>query len=209
MAEQSFQHYLLGLIAVANNIPAIPLYLELCKGRSEQEQHRLCFVATFTAFITMVLAMFSGMAVLNFFEISIDAFRMAGGLLLLNTGLGMMKSNQQSATVETEKPFEKILATAIIPIAIPLTTGAGTMSTVILFTENMSTSDSLKIKLMSAILCMTVLIYLSFRYSPAIIRVLKDTGMDVLTKVFGLITLSLGIQFIISGMRGAFPVLMQ
>ena len=207
MAEQSFQHYLLGLIAVANNIPAIPLYLALCNGRSEQEQHRLCFVATLTSFITMALAMFTGMAILNFFEISIDAFRMAGGLLLLNTGLGMMKTAQQTTVIDTEKPFSQILSTAIIPIAIPLTTGAGTMSTVILFTENMNKSSSLQIKLIAAIICMTLIIYLSFRYSPNIIRILKETGMDVLTKVFGLITLSLGIQFIISGLRGAFPVL--
>ncbi len=209
MPEQSFQHYLLGLIAVANNIPAIPLYLALCNGRSALEQHRLCVVATLTSFITMALAMFSGMAILNFFEISIDAFRMAGGLLLLNTGLGMMNSTRQTAVVDTERPFSQILSTAIIPIAIPLTTGAGTMSTVILFTENMHQSGSLQIKLLAAIICMTLIIYLSFRYSPNIISVLKETGMDVLTKVFGLITLSLGIQFIISGIRGAFPVLVR
>ena len=209
MHEQSFQHYLLGLIAVANNIPAIPLYLALCNGRSAEEQHRLCFVATLTSFITMTIAMFTGMAILNFFEISIEAFRMAGGLLLLNTGLGMMKTQEQTTVVDTQKPFSQILSTAIIPISIPLTTGAGTMSTVILFTENMNKSSSLQIKLIAAIICMTLIIYISFRYSPAIIRVLKDTGMDVLTKVFGLITLSLGIQFIISGLRGAFPVLLK
>ncbi len=205
MQEQSFQHYLLGLIAVANNIPAIPLYLTLCKGRSQQEQLRLCFMASMTSFITMMLAMLSGMAILNFFEISIDAFRMAGGLLLLNTGLGMMKSSQETMTVETEESFSKLLSTAIIPISIPLTTGAGTISTVILFTENMNHSNSLYIKLLAAIICMTAIIYLCFRYSPIIMGMLKDTGMDVLTKVFGLITLSLGIQFILSGIRGAFP----
>lgn len=207
MPEQAFQHYLLGLIAVANNIPAIPLYLAICNGRSENEQKRLCFVASLTSFITMVLAMFSGMAILNFFEISIDAFRMAGGLLLLNTGLGMMNASREAPIVDSSKPLGELISTAIIPISIPLTTGAGTMSTVILFTENMNKSDTLYIKLMAAIICMTLIIYLSFRYSPVIIRVLKETGMDVLTKVFGLITLSLGIQFIISGIRGAFPAI--
>ncbi len=207
MPEQAFQHYLLGLIAVANNIPAIPLYLALCNGRSREEQHRLCFVASLTSFITMILAMFTGMAILDFFEISIDAFRMAGGLLLLNTGLGMMNASKEAPMIETDKPFSQLVSTAIIPISIPLTTGAGTMSTVILFTENMDKSNTLYIKLIAAILCMTLIIYLSFRYSPAIIKVLKETGMDVLTKVFGLITLSLGIQFIISGIRGAFPAI--
>ncbi|MFZ4537865.1 MarC family protein [Propionivibrio sp.] len=205
MQEQSFQHYLLGLIAVANNIPAIPLYLALCKGRSVAEQHRLCFVASLTSFITMMVAMLTGMTILNFFEISIDAFRMAGGLLLLNTGLGMMNSSQEAVVIETDDSFARILSTAIIPISIPLTTGAGTMSTVILFTQGINHSETLEAKLLGAIVCMTILIYVSFRYSPIIIRILKDTGMDVLTKVFGLITLALGIQFILSGIKGAFP----
>lgn len=205
MNEHSFQHYLLGLIAVANNIPAIPIYLALCKGFTPQEQHRLCLIATTTSLITMIVAMFTGMTILNFFDISIDAFRMAGGLLLLNTGLSMMKSSQSTEAVATDTTFTKAVSTAVIPISIPLTTGAGTMSTVILFTENLHHSETLALKLLAAIGCMTLIIYVTFRYSTAIIRYLGDTGMDVLSKVFGLITLALGIQFIISGVRGAFP----
>jgi multiple antibiotic resistance protein len=205
MNEHSFQHYLLGLIAVANNIPAIPLYLALCKGFSPREQHRLCLIATATSFITMIVAMFTGMTILNFFDISIDAFRIAGGLLLLNTGLGMMKSAEPQPTVATGDNFAQALSTAVIPISIPLTTGAGTMSTVILFTQNLHHSDTLALKLLGAIVCMTAIIYVSFRYSTLIIRYLGDTGMDVLSKVFGLITLALGIQFMLSGIKGAFP----
>ena len=208
MNELSFQHYLLGLIAVANNIPAIPLFLELCEGLSPKEQHKLSFIATITSFITMIIAMITGMAILNFFDISIHAFRIAGGLLLLNTGLSMMNSTQQVIAQSGKSSFSKMISVAVIPISIPLTTGAGTMSTVILFTQQLQHSDALELKLLSAIVCMTVIIYLSFRYSTAIIEVLGHTGMDVLAKIFGLITLALGIQFILSGIQGAFPKLM-
>ena len=71
MNELSFQHYLLGLIAVANNIPAIPFFLELCEGLSSQEQHKLTAIASISSFITMITAMVCGMAILDFFEISI------------------------------------------------------------------------------------------------------------------------------------------
>lgn len=208
MNEPSFQHYLLGLLAVANNIPAIPLFLALCKNLTEEEQHKLCFIATLSSFITMTVAMFTGMMILDFFEISLDAFRMAGGLLLISTGLGMMKSSGDKITVDGDTTFSRMISTAVIPISIPLTTGAGTMSTVILFSETLHRSDSLALKLLAAIVCMTAIIYAAFRYSPAIIRYLGETGLDVLTKVFGLITLSLGIQFILSGIRGAFPKIM-
>jgi multiple antibiotic resistance protein len=205
--ELSFQHYLLGLIAVANNIPAIPLYLELCQELETKEQHKLCLIATTTSFITMITAMVTGMAILNFFDISIEAFRIAGGLLLLNTGLAMMSSSQQAVVKGEGASFSKMISLAVIPISIPLTTGAGTMSTVILFTEQFQHSPTQSFKLFGAILGMTLLIYLSFRYSTIIIKVLGHTGMDVLSKIFGLITLSLGLQFIISGIKGAFPKL--
>ena len=175
---------------------------------SKAEQHKLCFIATLTSFITMTVAMFTGMLILDFFGISIDAFRIAGGLLLISSGLGMMKSSQEVASNVSDVSFSKMISTAVIPISIPLTTGAGTMSTVILFSEALHHSDTLGLKLLGAIVCMTIIIYLTFRYSPVIIKFMGETGMDVLTKVFGLITLAIGIQFILAGIRGAFPKLM-
>ena len=65
--ELSFQHYLLGLIAVANNIPAIPFFLQLCEGLSPAEQHKLTAIATVTSFITMITAMIAGVSILGFF----------------------------------------------------------------------------------------------------------------------------------------------
>lgn len=207
MNEMSFQHYLLGLFAVANNIAAIPLYISIIQGRSETEQHKICFTATMASFITMVTSLFVGLAVLNFFQISIPAFRIAGGLLLLNTGFGMMNSVQKSIEI-TEQKLSKIISTAIIPIAIPITTGAGTMSTIILFAEGAHNHGYLQFALMGAIAVMTLIIYISFFFSPKIVKYLGATGLDVLTKIFGLITLALGIQFIINGVAGAFPKIM-
>jgi len=206
--ELSFQHYLLGLIAVANNIPAIPFFLKLCDGLSPKEEHKLAFIATITSLITMITAMIAGMSILGFFDISIDAFRIAGGLLLLNTGMNMMNSTQQVVVQSGEHTYSKMISQAVIPVSIPLTTGAGTMSTVILFTQEIHHSDMLTLKLLGAIVCMTLIIYFSFRYSIDIIKILGHTGMDVLAKVFGLITLALGIQFILTGIQGTFPKLM-
>ena len=200
----SFRHFLFGLIAVANNIPAIPLYLEICEGLKPREQHKLCLISTTTSLITMLTAMLTGMTILNFFEISISAFRIAGGLLLLNTGLSMMKSTQEVIVPGGDNAFSKMISMAVIPISIPLTTGAGTISTVILFAHQAHLSGKPALELLGAIVCMSFLIYLSFRYSTLLVRFLGETGMDVLSKIFGLITLALGIQFILGGIEGAF-----
>ena len=205
MQELSFQHYLLGLFAVANNIPAIPLYLILIEGLSRKEQNKLCFIATTASFITMIVSMVTGMGILAFFDISVNAFRIAGGLLLLGTGFKMMDSVEKSIENAGERTLAKKISTAIVPIAIPLTTGAGTMSTIILFSQDIHHFHYLELKLFMAILAMTMIIYLTFRYSPRIVQLLGPTGMDVLTKIFGLITLALGVQFILTGIGGAFP----
>jgi multiple antibiotic resistance protein len=205
MGELSFQHYLLGLFAVANNVSAIPLYLGLIHGRSKQEQHRLCLIATLTAFLTMLISMLAGMAILSFFEITIPAFRIAGGLLLINTGFGMMKPVEHEAEQVQPKGFSQVISAAVIPIGIPLTTGAGTMSTVILFAESLHHQWPHEWKLLAAIVAMTLITYVSFRRAPVLVRVLGQTGMDVFTKVFGLITLAIGVQFILSGIAAAFP----
>jgi MarC family membrane protein len=205
MGELSFQHYLLGLFAVANNVSAIPLYLGLIHGRSKQEQHRLCLIATLTAFLTMLISMLAGMAILSFFDITIPAFRIAGGLLLISTGFGMMKPVEHEPEATTQKGFSQVISAAVIPIGIPLTTGAGTMSTVILFAETLHHQWPHEWKLLAAIVAMTAIIYVSFRRAPLLVRILGQTGMDVFTKVFGLITLAIGVQFILSGIAAAFP----
>ncbi len=202
----SFQHYLLGLFAVANNIPAIPLYLTIIHGLEKKEQHKLCNIATLTAFLTMMVTLFTGVAVLRFFEIGIPAFRIAGGLLLLSTGFSMMNSDRKPPQPSGSN-FSNIITTAIIPIAIPLTTGAGTMSTIILFSSTTHNAPYMKVALLVAILVMTFIIWLSFRYAPKIVKMLGSTGLDVLTKIFGLITLAIGIQFILTGISDTFPKL--
>jgi len=208
MQDLSFQHYLLGLFAVANNIAAIPLYLKLIDGLTLKDQHKLCFMATLAAFITMIVSMVTGMGVLSFFDISVDAFRIAGGLLLLGTGFSMMDAVKKSIDAAEEMTFSKKISTAIVPIAIPLTTGAGTMSTIILFSQDIQSFRFIGLKLVFAIITMTLIIYFSFRYAPKLVGLLGQTGMDVLTKIFGLITLAIGVQFIISGIAGAFPKLL-
>lgn len=107
-----------------------------------------------------------------------------------------------------ENHMSEVISVAVIPIAIPLTTGAGTISTIIVFAEKLQVW-AVTVKLIVAICLMSVVIYLSFRYSVTILRLLGHTGMSVVTKIFGIITLALGVQFIISGLREAFPVLLK
>ncbi len=202
VSESSFQHYLLGIVAVANNIPAIAPFLSLVAGMNAAQVRRITFISSIGAFVVMVVSMLAGSAVLEFFGITISAFQIAGGILLGGTGLSMLHAKSISfAGKEVEDPvddFSSKVSQAIVPIAIPLTAGAGTISTITLFSATAEQSKT-RLDLFLAICVMSVVIFLIFHYAIPLVKILGNTGMNVMIKVMGLFTLSIGVQFIIAG----------
>lgn len=202
VSEASFQHYLLGIVAVANNIPAVAPFLTLVAGLESREVRRLTLISSFGAFVVMVVSMLAGSAVLEFFGITISAFQIAGGILLGGAGLSMLHSKSitfagKDAEVSVDD-FGSRVSQAIVPIAIPLTAGAGTISTITLFSAAAKASHT-EMELFLAICVMAVIIFLIFYNALPLVKVLGNTGMNVMIKVMGLFTLAIGVQFIIAG----------
>ncbi len=199
----SFQHYLLGLFAVANNFPAMGPFLSLSEGVPKREVRRVIRVSTFSSLLIMLGAYFLGTAVLQFFGIGVSAFQIAGGLLLGASGLSMLNakdpgdSHEKSCDI-THMDVGQMTSSAIVPISLPLTTGAGTMSTITVYANSATTLDH-RLALFGAILAMAMIIGLMFTFAARLTMVLGHVGMTVLIKVMGLFTLAIGIQFIVTG----------
>lgn len=203
MMPNSFQHYLLGLFAVANNIPALGPFLDLSDGIPRSQSRHVIRVATATSLVIMVSSFLFGTAVLRFFGIGVSAFQIAGGLLLGASGLSMLHTDGPSGASEKKVDTSRInpglmTSTAIVPISLPLTTGAGTMSTITVYADAVATVGQ-RIQLLGAILVMTLLIGLMFGFAARLTQWLGHVGMTVLIKVMGLFTLAIGIQFIVTG----------
>ncbi len=202
----TLQHFLVGIFAVANNFPALGLFLQICQGLDYKDRMRLCRTSTFTALIVMLLALILGRQMLEFFGISIAAFRIAGGLLLGVSGMNMLNSKPDDGVIKSKTTsYSKVISLAVIPIAIPLTTGAGTFSTIIIFADEAGTNFTIWLSLIIAIIINAIIIFYLFKYSMKLLDFLGHIGMNVLIKVVGLFTLSLGTQFIILGFSAAFP----
>lgn len=212
VSDSSFQHYLLGIVAVANNIPAIAPFLQLVAGMKPDQVRRITFISTVGSFVVMVVSLVAGSTVLEFFGISISAFQIAGGILLGGTGLSMLHSKSISfagkEVDESPDDFSSKVSQAIVPIAIPLTAGAGTISTITLFSASAKASHT-ELELFAAICVMTVVIFLVFRYAVPLVKVLGNTGMNVMIKVMGLFTLAIGVQFIIAGISTVYKGLVS
>ena len=203
LVPSTFQHYLLGLFAVANNFPAIGPFLTLSQGLPSSNVRRVIRITTFSSLLIMLAAYFLGTAVLQFFGISVSAFQIAGGLLLGFSGLSML--NAKDPGDSHEKNFDvshmdvgQMTSSAIVPISLPLTTGAGTMSTITVYAEAARTLNH-RIELFGAILAMAILIGLMFTFATRLTQMLGHVGLTVLIKVMGLFTLAIGVQFIATG----------
>ena len=203
MLPSTFQHYLLGLFAVANNFPAIGPFLTLSEGLPNSQVRRVITLASFSSLLIMLGAYFIGTAVLQFFGIGVSAFQIAGGLLLGASGLKMLNASAPGDSHEkncdiSHMDMGQMASSAIVPISLPLTTGAGTMSTITVY-ANSATSFNQRIELFAAILAMALIIALMFVFAARLTMMLGHVGMTVLIKVMGLFTLAIGIQFIVTG----------
>ncbi|MEY4504480.1 MAG: hypothetical protein RL154_774 [Pseudomonadota bacterium] len=194
--EATYQHFLLGILAVANNIPALGTFLAICEQLNKLERVKITSIATFSSFVIMTVSMLFGTDVLAFFGITVSAFQIAGGVLLCVSGMGMMDSN--GGLKGSSGGYSQIISTAIVPVSMPLTTGAGTMSTVTLFAEIAHANNQMWV-LFAAVCTMTVIIFLIFYFATSMLRVLGEIGLSVLIKVMGLFTLAIGVQFIVTG----------
>ena len=165
---------------------------------------------TCTASLLMLLLFMQfGTAVLGFFGISISSFQIAGGILLGGVGLDMMNARLSNdvdvkavdSSLVDQQALDKahLYASAVVPIAIPLTVGAGTFSAVILFADLGAKTGS-QASLLCAILALVGLNYLVFQFSARIVKFVGEVGLSVFTKIMGLFTLAIGVEFIVRGL---------
>lgn len=211
MVANTFQHYFVGLLAVANNLSALPMFLSLVVGLGATQFFKVSFAASFSSLLIMIISMYFGTTVLSFFGISMSAFQIAGGVLLCSTGMSMLNSKSASdiagksvdssnsaSAIQNKSDITSIISQAIVPISMPLTTGAGTISTVTLFSETAGKTHT-NLELLLAIAAVATLNFFVFHYAVHLIRILGQVGMNVMLKVMGLFTLAIGVQFIVEG----------
>lgn len=206
--ELSFQLMFVAIFAVANNFKSLGKFIEITNGLNRHEQFKLSLSATLASLSVMLIALLFGESLLRFLSLSLDSFRVAGGIILAILGIDMIhakKTVDENELNNIPHNYSLVISSAIIPVAIPLTTGAGTFSTIIILVDAVGNNWRLYAQLVGAIFLQTGFIFVIFRYSDNILRVLGRTGMSVLIRIVGLFTLTLGVQFITTGLKAIFP----
>jgi len=207
---QAIQYFVLAftsLFPMVNPFSTIPLLLSLTSDMSEQERRAQAIKASRNAGIIMVVALFLGGFILEFFGISIGALRIAGGLIVAYLGFGMLFPSPAGSPLAGPGPRAGRKDFSFIPLALPSLAGAGTLALVITLSTQITEQHSLPKKVAGyvivvlAIACVTILSAVILRASVRINDVLGEQGLEAMSRIVGLLMICVGVQFIAGGVR--------
>ncbi|NVD07108.1 YchE family NAAT transporter [Vibrio sp. JPW-9-11-11] len=201
-----FLQFFLGLVAAVNPVGIMPVFVSLTGHMTQEEKNKTAVTANLAVAIILVVSLMAGQMLLDMFSISLDSFRVAGGLLLLSIAFSMMsgklgedKQNKQEKTESISR--EQI---GVVPLAMPLMAGPGAISSTIVYGSRYpGMFDTMGIIFTIVVFALST--WLLFRSAPLIVRFLGQTGINVITRIMGLILGALGIEFIANGLRNLFP----
>jgi multiple antibiotic resistance protein len=199
---------LVTLLAIVNPLAIVPFFIHYTQGFSRQQRQRTVWVAAFSTFAVIATCALIGLQILGFFGISLASFQVGGGLLLLTAALSMLNAQPaESKVTQSEVDDASARASiAVVPLTIPLLTGPATMSTVVIYADQAAT-----LLQHAALVGYGVVIALAtavcFTLAEPIARFLGQTGINVMTRLMGLILAALAVEVMATGLIKLFPAL--
>ncbi len=197
-----------SLFAILDPIGSIAIFLSLTIGQSPAQKKRTAFVAIGSVFLILLVSIILGEKLLLLFGISIASFQVGGGILIFLLAISMLKAEMPEIkrTKEEAKEAKEMHTVAVVPLAIPLLAGPGAISTVIIQSHNASTAIE-QVILAAITLFVCLLTLASFLMAVPIERHLGKTGMNVITRLMGLVLSAIAVEIIAKGLKGLFPAL--
>ena len=203
---------LVTLMAVVNPLACVPFFIHYTQGFSVAQRQRTILVSAVTAFIVIAVSALLGLQILEFFGISLASFQVGGGLLLLTSALSMLNAQPAEARVnaqevqDAETKAAMGASIAVVPLTIPLLTGPATMSTVVIYADKAKNLMQLG-TLVGYGVVIALATALCFSMAQPIARVLGKTGINIMTRLMGLILAALAVEVMTDGLHKLFPVL--
>jgi multiple antibiotic resistance protein len=198
----------ISLFVIIDPTGNIFAFLALSSGVGQGQARALAGRACLFAFVILTFFVALGRLVLTFFGIGLPAFQIAGGLVLFRIAFDMMEGRGHFNRLDTSSSLAPgdYRDIALIPMAMPLLSGPGAISTVLVLTSRSKSlqDDAL---LLAALGLIMLLSYIFFSFAARIMGVLKESGLRLLTRLMGLILAALAVEFVISGVKTAFPSL--
>ena len=197
---------LLSLLTILTPFSVLPVYVSLTAGMPDAARKRALFKTLGTVLATLLFFQWTGMYLFRILGVELPSFQIAGGLIIASMAWSMLHANAsriQTTRTEDEEGLEKE-DFSVVPLAIPMLSGPGAITTVILLSQQQQHIDG-DLSLSALILLATLILYPVFRMAHPIFERLGVTGTRILTRVMGMLLLAIAIEFVVQGIIHSLP----
>ena len=180
---------------------ALPTFLAVTAGSNKERRRRMARKASLTAFIFLSAFALAGQYIFKMFGITLPAFEIAGGIILLLIGLDMLEA-RRSPTQETSGDAEDAASkedAGIVPLGIPMLAGPGAIASVMVLVGQAQNRWQM-VAILGSIFVTAVVCYFVLGNSDKVARALGDTGIRILVRIMGLLLVALAVQYFVNGM---------
>ena len=191
-----------SLFALVNPIGFSPMFISLVDNMNAQEKKQIAAKGVFTAGLTLTIFLFIGELIFQFFGITIEAFKIAGGILFMRSSFNLIevkKSRTRTTPAEEQNTLNKD-DIAYTPIGIPLIAGPGAITSIMVLSTS-NPNIAYKICLFLVILLTMLITLLILRMSSKITQKIGTSGLRIIQRMMGIILLTISVQFIIDGIK--------
>lgn len=189
-----------SFFTLINPLGVMPVFMTMTSSLSVKQRNRTALRAVIIAFFTLLAFAFSGQLLFNFFGISVDSFRIVGGIIFFFVGYDMLQARLGKTKIDEEDIKTYVDDITITPLAIPMICGPGAITNAIVLMEDANTY-TLKIILLASIFAIMLVTYLILFFSSKIIDFLGETGNKVMMRLMGLIVMVIAVEFFFSGLK--------
>jgi multiple antibiotic resistance protein len=195
-----------ALFAIVNPIGNLPVFISATNQWSKRDKAHTANIVGITVFTVLAITTFFGNDILDFFSISIPSFQVGGGILILLMSINMMHGKQSHTrqTPEEAQTMADKSAIAIVPLSIPIYAGPGAISSLIISADK-SINFIHQTSLLIPIAVVSLLVWVTLRLSSNITQWLGTIGINIITRLMGLILAAMSVEFIAHGITGLFP----
>ncbi len=196
-----------ALLAIVNPMGAIPLFISATQNWSSADRARTAHTVTATVFLVLTATLFLGDRILAFFGISLSSFLVGGGIIILMLALSMLQARESPMrqTPEEAKATADKEAIGVVPLGVPLLAGPGAISSVIIATHHAKAGFGYHLLLLAPIGAVSLAVWGVFLLSGPIARHLGTIGINIVTRLMGLILAAMAVEFIARGLNELFP----
>ena len=194
-----------SFFTLTNPLGTMPVFLTMTNGLNEDERKHIIKRATIVSFVILIAFTLCGQFVFKFFGISTNGFRIAAGFIILKIGYDMLQARYSSAKLKDDEIKAYVNDISITPLSIPMLCGPGAIANGIILMSDATTWE-LKVMLIATIAIVYILSYIILRLSTRLVKLMGETGNNVMMRLMGLILMVIAVECFVGGIK---PILID